>query len=314
MSRRLFNNLLFALALFFIATKTKADVEEHIGLASLKIDEWNDETIFTKLRELERDNRWLQDDTSEGDGLGKLGEVCGNHNPCVDGLDCTSTGWWMRRHCTPSQQCLKEGLTNFTSKYDMEALKEEVFASAGISEFSFLELYKDSGRHTTFQSSDEYQSVKQSMRNILKEPTQDFLRIQMECSMLERSIDKNSTTENVYLGIHIEGGVILDGSFSYFFGVENLPYTDTSGDLIRFCGGVEPLAGAEVSFIIGGTPNYSGNNFYAGLTFFLDFDLALGPAVGFAVGFGNEGVMLEGTFGAGAGIGAGVSLCAAWAP
>lgn len=117
-----------------------------------------------------------------------------------------------------------------------------------------------------------------------------------------------------YLGFHMEGGLLVDASYSIFSAGAS-----RSGNKRRFgraCLGFEAGGGGEISLLILVAGNKFANDIIGG-SFLFDADVAVGAAMGVAMGLyvsgdmaGDSPLYIEGTLGSGVGFGvAGFSIC-----
>lgn len=125
-------------------------------------------------------------------------------------------------------------------------------------------------------------------------------------------------SQRTYLGIHMEGGVFIDYSFSLFSESSNSTGAN-DGDGYQFkrgCIGAEIGGGFEASIVIIVTSNQYPHDIVGG-SLFVEEDIAVGGAFGWGVGaaltgdaFGSDcPLYLEVTFGGGLGFGLGGALC-----
>lgn len=125
-------------------------------------------------------------------------------------------------------------------------------------------------------------------------------------------------SQRTYLGIHMEGGVFIDYSFSLFSESSNATgANDGNGyQFKRGCIGAEIGGGFEASIVIVITSNQYPHDIVGG-SLFVEEDIAVGGAFGWGVGaaltgdaFGSDcPFYLEVTFGGGMGFGLGGALC-----
>ena len=121
-------------------------------------------------------------------------------------------------------------------------------------------------------------------------------------------------SSRVYLGFHMEGGFLVDASYS-LLNARNRPGSKrrTFG---RACLGFEAGGGGEISLLIMVADNRFANDIIGG-SFLFDTDIAVGLALGAATGYyvtgdmaGDSPMYIEGTIGGGLGFGvAGASIC-----
>lgn len=258
---------------------------------------------------------------------GLIGQRCGpfNSNTCGDGLKCVRGVFFGQ--CQPVD-CFRNAVTEFNNKFDMETYKKSVFTTAGISENNLLKIVpqKDLESEEDLQHSTALQALVNAMNEhpIPVEYTQEFNNDVTACMRVDRILEENKendddeeeekapTTDGQtnWYGFHIEGGIILDASFSVFQIYQNGIVNST---ITRVCGGAGGI-GVDISAVIGlgfsGTPS----DFEGGSVLVTDFELGLGPMGGIDVGWMFNDVWYM-DFNVGAGVtgeGFGVGVCGNW--
>lgn len=241
----------------------------------------------------------------EGQSYGKR---CGQNKLCRDGLECADINIgsllpMRQKRCLPTKECLQNKLSALQLD-NVEAYKALVFERAGISETEFLELQRGSETRQSFQASAPYRALMESLR--VDGLSQAIWDIQRECAIIDdKQINSTTSTNAPYIGLHFEGGFVLDGTFNFLEGRG----VDGVREFVRGCLGVEIGLGAEVGFVYGTVVGGDLDDLQC-VSFFADLDLGLGVAVGVAFGIGVNGrPLLEYTIGGGLGAGAGGSIC-----
>ena len=251
-----------------------------------------------------------EDDDIDGDGPKTLGQRCNEEDKlCYPGLACTPVAFGSR--CLPSKDCIVPKLEAFEAIYDMEALRTQVFSTAGITESELVDLMRGTER-STLVGLDPFKTFVASLRTVMDGPNRALTAISRHCGYPdipaeEWSLGRQDGEDSAgYIGVHLEAGLLVDGVLAY------LNAADADGganEFFRGCGGVEIGLGAEVSFLLGGVTPGDIDDVQC-LNFLFDTDLGFGTMFGVAAGIGLTGkTIVEITVGVGAGIGAGFSLC-----
>lgn len=119
--------------------------------------------------------------------------------------------------------------------------------------------------------------------------------------------------QKVYLGFHMEGGIIFDAGFTWLFpSPDTTSDPDTNEEFFRWCLGAELGGGAEMSLIVL-VSNLREDCDITGVAFLAEFfEFGFGPHFGFGIGVFTEGIAssddasaihYEVTIGGGLGIG-----------
>ena len=233
-------------------------------------------------------------------------------NPCEnDGFTCTNLPFGQDR-CIPTD-CIKTELNAFNTAYDMKAYKARILDSVGLSESEVIEKVRSLGDRE-FATSTTYTSLMEALRAD-SAPMEAYQEIFNKCmGNNDRQLEEDEEPMfGAWLGIHIEGGLILDASITYMD--EFRIFGDTPRNFLRTCIGAEAGVGAELSFVLGGA--FVGSvpaSEVPCASVWADIDAAVGVAAGAAVGIAfNGNGFFEFSAGLGLGVGAGASVCGTFA-
>lgn len=330
--------LLLALAPLTVASSESLDFATIISefLDPIQVDssqqQQKDRGLFGHFG-LFSNNNDNNDTTADNDRLPAMGDRCGllsgSRGTCQEGLECAplSAMAGSGRRCMPRRDCLGDSLQTFLGRPEFEgnAYKNSILRAANVDEMDVWE-----ARRTTlnddkaFLESEPIQAVRRSMDSYVANFT-DLGVMMQQCaeppqegqqSASVSTVDprqSNGTSPQIFIGLHLEGGTILDASFSALWQLEMGNVDLDERVLLRPCGGIEIGTSIELSFIVivGFTTDASSLDC---LSVLIDVDaapfLAFGAGVGFCVQNSNT-IYVEATIGAGVGAGVGVSLCEA---
>jgi hypothetical protein len=276
------------------------------GLAVEALEDWthqlNDKDVAKFLdneqQGIAESGRLLEEESS-----GDFGQVCGNRNPCQEGLEC-SRALGLRGRCFPVK-CLEEGLKDI----DMNSFKAAIFESSGVAEKEFYETAQGMNRNS-FMETSAFSSVVDSLNAHAPLLDESVGKAMRKCApgMASSKNTTESSGPTNYLGFHLEAGCLVDGQYN-FISAGDPENTVNRIEYNRGCFGGEAGLGAEVGLLYGIA--YTGNiGDMATCTFFGDLDAGALASGGIAIGIGFNGVtFLEFNGGGGFGFGLGAQFC-----
>ncbi|CAB9520882.1 expressed unknown protein [Seminavis robusta] len=203
--------------------------------------------LLTTLEETDQNRHEFLRRLEEGDRhrvRGSFGARCDDdeQNPCFPNLDCTNLGIPLGKRCAPVS-CVAQGMELFQQNYDVEAYQATIFAEAGINETeiqSKLGLQEEGKssmlslreKFQTFAAAANQTAVMQSMQSH-PEPMLAMQGIIQKCTTTPLSRQNTTTKQDdgmiTYAGIHFEGGLGLDASYTH------MSYSDGAGQWGRIC-------------------------------------------------------------------------------
>jgi len=262
----------------------------------------------------------------------QLGESCGGIFPsktCRDGLTCVGQGafWAGGGQCYPLD-CIQQAVETFHEEvFDMMEYKDTIFDLAGTTPHELWQSRTESDGDQAFATSSPLlQTFTRAMREY-PFPWDAMTQLMDPCfdtgsgeggGGMQRVDNNNGNAKAAtkqartnYVGFHLEGGIIFDGSFSVF----NYPGTNnTQQTVYRGCfssGG----AGIDVSALIGMGMTGTGKDLEGCSVLIQDWELGLGPAFGIEYGLMLEPRVQYLDFTIGAGVtfeGSGFGMCGNW--
>jgi hypothetical protein len=228
-----------------------------------------------------------------------LGKRCGNRNTCDENLQCTPVA--LGRRCLP-QNCLQNGLKKFQEEFNMIEYQHTIFQMAGVNEEQLRQEIRDGGNRRNFLATNAFQSIQNAMDQN-PGPSKAIFAMYDECV----AEHVNGTALRVdYQGIHLEGGVAIDGVLDYFWEVK------TGAAFVRYCIGLNWFGGAEVSLlylIAQNTNDPEAITETCTMRTDINFGVGVNLGVGYGVGMTNGIGQLEFTGGLGVSITAGAGYC-----
>jgi hypothetical protein len=246
-------------------------------------------------------------------------QACGNRNSCLDGLECTSLGISYNR-CLPPSSCTENGLASFQAQhYDLLEMQSQVFLAANITEGQLIQQLVDADSTMQFATSDAMKAVMRAINDVAIEPALQLLDVLSNCttvvskrsSQWDDDDDDEARDGVVYAGIHLEGGLLAQGSLDVI--ATGWPVTnDYEATFVRVCGGLELGGGGDLSLIVGKVMGSATLPDLQSIGVFAGIDVHAIGGMGIDVGVLRNGQeVIQAMAGVGAGIGAALQLCGA---
>jgi hypothetical protein len=215
---------------------------------------------------------------------GGFGDLCGNRNPCKAGLECTKFGG-VRRRCVPLT-CLES--SQVLQEFSLDNYKAKIFEEAGVTETQLLDSARGIRRNSFLESS-VFGLVMDSLNEHAKVLDETVGKAVLSC--MGKDVSSRNTTNpgnTNYLGLHIEGGFLLDGQFNYISAGDPFDTTNRIA-YCRGCFGGEAGLGSEIGLLYGIAFTQEIGDM-ATCSFFGDLDGGLVLGGGVAIGIGFNGI------------------------
>ncbi|CAB9515342.1 expressed unknown protein [Seminavis robusta] len=254
------------------------------------------------------------------------GQRCGRNNPCLDGLECTSTAFGS--YCT-STACFMKVVNNFIERHQLQDMPERYMEQTG-----FM------GRDVTNSSvtgQSGWRAFAASSEAVLNRDFRDAITDAMTANppnMTELLLDYVTACPNVasiqgvtiMLGLHYEISVVVPKMFNnYYFAIGTgdlnlditfdnatltgaVNYNGTGGVFTDLCFGVGPDVGFDVGITAGLLPRSGTINDLTDCSFMFDADIAAATGFGLAIGVTSNTCTAKVMMTLGAGLGGGIGF------